>query len=417
MKRRVAVTGLGAVSAAGAGAKALWQALRDGRSGIGAIPPLTASAGACDLAAQVPDFHARDFMRPKAAATLARFTQLGVAAARLAHEDGGGGALPATRVGACFGTSTSAVREFQAAVEQHSMDPRLFSPSPVLESIGVALTNHVAQELEVRGPTMTLGSGCAAGIDVIQWGCEQIRSRRVVAVLAGASDSPMASCIYAAWSALGLLSRWPGSPATALRPFDALSDGTVLGEAAGVVLLEDLEHARARGARVYAEILGYGSGSDGLHRPGDETSASLEMAVRRALQAADLDPRTIDHVSTHGAGVPANDRAESSTYRTVFGRHADNLTVTSVKPATGNPFAAGGALQVIATCLAMEEQFLTPTMNLEIPAEGCDLDYVAGRGRVARIDRALVATRAIGANYSAVVLGRDGAAGGPPSWT
>jgi 3-oxoacyl-(acyl-carrier-protein) synthase len=275
----------------------------------------------------------------------------------------------------------------------------------VLESIGSAVTNRIAVELELTGQTMTLASGCASGLDSVQWACAEIQAGRAVAVLAGATDAPLSTAIHATWSALGWLSRWPGPPGQALRPFDAMSTGTVLGEGAGAFVLEELEHARSRGARTYAEVLGFGTGSDGLQTgPGDPTAASLEHAVRAALRTARLEPHEVDYVSTHGGGIPGNDRAETETYRRVFGRHAYNFPVTSIKPLTGNAFAASGALQIVAACFTLTEQFVPATLNLDIPDPACDLDYVPGRGRVARVRRLLVTTRAIGPTYSAVVL-------------
>ncbi|MGH7322627.1 MAG: beta-ketoacyl-[acyl-carrier-protein] synthase family protein, partial [Candidatus Rokuibacteriota bacterium] len=223
----------------------------------------------------------------------------------------------------------------------------------------------------------------------------------------GATDAPLSTSIHAAWSTLGLLSRWPGPVAQALRPFDAMSTGLVLGEGAGAFVLEDLDHARARGARIYAEVLGHGTGTEGLHlRAIDPTGQSLQSAVQESLRAARLDSTDIDYINTHGSGLRDHDRAETAAYRAVFGRHAYHIPISSIKPMTGQPFAAGGALQVVAACFSLEEQFVPPTLNHDIPDQGCDLDYVPNRGRVARLNRVLVATRAIGPTHSAVILGR-----------
>jgi 3-oxoacyl-[acyl-carrier-protein] synthase II len=407
VRRRVVITGLGAVTPVGIGVKAFWQSLRDGVPGIAPITLFDPSPFPCKVAAEVRGFDPGDFLTKKGGSTIGRFSQLGVAAARMAYEDAG---LPSTRDSSgfpvCFGSSTSAVRELQetmAEFAEHGMGLR--SAAVMIESLAHAVTNHVAAELGLTGQTMTLGSGCASGLDVIQWSCERIRSGGVVGVLAGATDSPLSTSVLATWSAFGLLSHWPGPPAQALRPFDALSDGTVLGEGAGAFVLEDLEHAQARGARVYAEVLGHGSSSDGLHT-GNLTEASLRGAVRKALRSARVEPSEIDHINTHGGGVPKYDRAETAAYQAEFGRHAYHIPVTSIKPVIGNSFSAGGALQIVAGCLTLEEQFVPPTLNHDIPDIGCDLDYVPGRGRVARVNRLLVTARAIGPTHSAVVLAR-----------
>ncbi len=404
MRRRVAITGLGAVTPIGVGVKAFWHALGDGALGIGPITRFDPAPFACRVAAEVRGFEpAGERLTPAG-----RFAQFGMAAARMAYDDAG---LPGVRAASgfavCVGSGASAVAEFQEVLERLQGRPmRRRDASIVVESIGLTLTNYAAVDLGLRGQTMTLGSGCASGVDAIQWAYAQIGSGRVVGVLAGAADAPLATSVHAAWGKLGWLSRWSGPPAQALRPYDAASDGSVLGEGAGMYVLEDLAHARARGAHVYAEVLGYGSGSDGLDlRTVDGSGASLQAAMRGALQDARLDPVDIDHINAHGGGVPKHDRAESVAYRAVLGRHAYSIPVTSIKGMIGQPFAAGGALQVVAACYSLAEQFVPPTMNHDIPAPDCDLDYVPGRGRAARVNRVLVTSRAIGPTHSAVILG------------
>jgi 3-oxoacyl-[acyl-carrier-protein] synthase II len=407
MRRRIVITGLGAVTAAGIGTKAFWHALRNGLSGLDTLTRFDPSPFTCRVAGEAREFDPRLHMRAKTAGRINRFSQLGLAAARMAYEDADLAADPrASRFSVCFGSSLTAAAEYQGVIERLTgAGLARLSPGSVLESIGSAVTNWIAAELDLSGQTMTLGSGCASGLDSVQWACNEIQDGRATGVVAGATDAPLATAIYGTWSTLGWLSRWPGPPAQALRPFDAMSTGTVLGEGSGAFVLEDLEHARARGARMYAEILGCGTGSEGLHLgPADPTRTSLEQAVRAALRAARLDPSEIDYVSTHGGGIPSNDRAETATYRSVFGRHAYNMPVTSIKPITGNAFAAGGALQVVAACFTLAEQSVPGTLNLDIPDPACDLDYVPGTGRPARVRRLMVTTRAIGPTYSAVVF-------------
>jgi 3-oxoacyl-(acyl-carrier-protein) synthase len=405
VRRRVAITGLGAVTPIGIGVKAFWQGLRDGALGIGPITRFDPAPFACQVAAEVKDFE----LAPERLTPSGRFAQFGIAAARMAYDDAGlAGLRTSSRFAVCIASGASAVTEFQEVLERVQGRPmRRRDASTVVESIAHALTNHAAVDLGLSGQTMTLGSGCASGVDAIQWACAQIVAGRITGALAGAADAPLATSVHGAWGKLGWLSRWGGPPGQALRPWDAMSDGSVLGEGAGMYILEDLDHARARGAHVYAEILGYGSGSDGLDlRTVDPTGASLQAAMRAALEDARLTPGEIDHVNAHGGGVPRHDRAESAAYRGVLGRHAYNVPVTSIKAMIGQPFAAGGALQVVAACFSLAEQFIPPTMNHDIPAPECDLDYVPGRGRPARVNRVLVTSRAIGPTHSAVVLGR-----------
>ena len=298
--------------------------------------------------------------------------------------------------------------EFQEVLERlQGRAMRRRDASTVVESIGHALTNYAAVDLGLRGQTMTLGSGCASGVDAIQWACAQIGAAASSARWPARRTRPWRPPSTRPGASSDGSRAGAARPTQALRPYDALSDGSVLGEGAGMYVLEDLDHSRARGARVYAEVLGYGSGTDGLDlRTVDPTGPSLQTAMREALAEARLGPGEIDHVNAHGGGVPRHDRAESAAYRAVLGRHAYSVPVTSIKAMIGQPFAAGGALQVVAACFSLAEQFVPPTMNHDIPAPECDLDYVPGRGRPARVNRVLVTSRAIGPTHSAVILGR-----------
>ena len=409
MEHRVVITGLGAVTPVGIGVKAFWRALRDGVSGIDTITLFDPSPYYCRVAAEVKGFEPRDFMSPKAVATISRFAQFGVAAARMAYEDAGLPGLPrASTFAVCFGSSANAALEIQNGVMQfYAGGARSISPSIILESAGHAVTGYVSAELGLKGQTMTLASGCASGIDVVQWAYHQIKSGLATGVLAGATEAPLSSYTQAAWCALGVLSRWTGPPSQALRPFDVAHDGFVQGEGAGAFVLEDLERAQARGARLYAEVLGFGSASEAVDLVTvDPTAGALQMAVRAALRMARLDPTEIDYIDTHGNGLPDYDRAETAAYRTVFGRYAYSMPVSSIKPMTGQSLAAASALQVVAGCYTIEEQFVPPTLNHDIPDPACDLDYVPNRGRVARVNRLLIAAHAFGGTHSALILGR-----------
>jgi 3-oxoacyl-[acyl-carrier-protein] synthase II len=405
----VVITGLGAVTPVGIGVKAFWRALREGVPGIGRITGFDPTPYPCQVAAEVKGFEPADFMSAKGAATTSRFTQFGVAAARMAYDDAALPSIPrASRFAVCFGSSANAVDYIQGGIERFASEGmRALSPSAILESAGHAVTGHVSVELGLRGQTMTLASGCATGLDVVQWAYRQIQAGEVVGVLAGAAEAPITSYTQAAWCALGVLSRWPGPPAQALRPFDVAHDGFVMGEGAGSFVLEDLDHARSRGAHIYAEVLGFGSASEAVHLVTvDPTGSALQAATRRALRMARLDVSEIDHINAHGNGLPDYDRAETTAYRAVFGDRSDGIPVSSIKPMTGQSLAAAGALQVVGSCFALEEQFLPPTLNHDLPDVGCDLDYVPWRGRVARLNRVLVGAHGFGGTHSALVLGR-----------
>ncbi len=409
MARRVVITGLGAVTPVGVGLKAFWHALRHGIPGIDTITRFDPSPYPCQVAAEVKDFEAGDFMSAKGAVTTSRFAQFGVAAARMAYEDAALPSIPrASRFAVCFGSSANAVDYIQGGIERFAREGmRGISPSAILESAGHAVTGHVSVELGLKGQTMTLASACATGIDVVQWGYHQIRAGLVAGVLAGAAEAPITSYTQAAWCALGVLSRWPGPPSQALRPFDVAHDGFVMGEGAGAFVLEALDHARARGVHVYAEVLGFGSASEAVHLVTvDPIGGALQTAMRNALRMARLEVSAVDHINAHGNGLPDYDRAETAAYRGVFGPHAHSIPVSSIKPMTGQSLAAAGALQVVASCFALEEQFVPPTLNHDVPDAGCDLDYVPSRGRVARLNRVLISAHGFGGTQSALILGR-----------
>jgi 3-oxoacyl-[acyl-carrier-protein] synthase II len=407
-RRRVVITGLGAVTPVGIGVKAFWQALRDGVSGIDTITRFDARRYPCRVAGEVKGFEPFDFMEPKQAATTGRFTQMAIAAARMAYDDAGLASVPgAARFMVCFGSSAHAIEaenNFETFLE-HGM--RSVSPSILLESAGHAATGHVSTALGLTGQTMTLSSACTTGIDVVQWSYHQIAAGLATGVLAGATEAPLSAYSHAAFTALGVLSQWPGKPAHALRPFDAFADGLVLGEGAGAFVFEELDHARARDAHVYAEVLGFGGATEGVGlRVVDPTGAALQHAIAQALQAARLEATEIDAISAHGNGLPDYDRAESAAYRAALGSQAHNIPVSSIKPMTGQSLAAAGALQVVAGCFTLDEQFVPPTLNHDVPAPTCDLDYVPYRGRPARVNRLLIAAHAMGGTNSALVLGR-----------
>lgn len=406
--RRVVITGLGAVTPVGIGVPAFWQALREGRSGVGPITRFDASPYPCRVAAEVREFDPVRYMRPKAAASMGRFAQFGVAAARMAYEDANLAELPASaRFAVCFGSTANAAAELQGSVETFAREGgRSIPPSLILEVAGHAVTSHVSMELGLKGQTLTLASGCATGLDVLQWACEHIRAGRAVGVLAGAAEAPLTSYAHAAWCTLNVLSRWPGPPNQTPRPFDAFHDGFVQGEGAAALVLEELAHARARGARIYAEVLGYGAASEAVHLVTvDPEGTALQVAIRRALRMARLDPTDLDYINAHGNGLPDYDRAETAAYRVVLGRHAYRIPVSSIKPVTGQSLAAAGALQAVAGCFTLAEQFVPATLNHDVPDAGCDLDYVPHRGRVARVGRLLLTAHAAGGSHSAVVLG------------
>jgi 3-oxoacyl-(acyl-carrier-protein) synthase len=405
--RRVAVTGLGAITPVGLGVKAFWDALRAGTSGVGPITQFDPGAFPCQLAAEVRGFEAPADLNPRAAARMGRFAQFAVAAARMAFDDAGLSGTPGgKRFGVGLGSAASAAAELQESIERFTgRGHRAIAPTLLLESAGHAASSHVAAYLGCEGPVTTVASGCATGLDAVQWGAQQIGAGVLPGAVVGGTEAPISSYVHGAFCAGRLATGWAGAPAEAVRPFDVLHDGTVLGEGAGVLVLEDLDRARTRGARVYAEVLGFGSVGGRAAGSPDPRGTDLQAAIRDALRGARLAPADLDWICAHGNGLPEHDRAETAAYRETLGRHAYSVPVSSIKPMTGMSFAAASALQVVAAAFALAEQFVPATINHDVPDPACDLDYVPGRGRVARVRHVLAAAQAVGGTRSVLVLG------------
>jgi 3-oxoacyl-(acyl-carrier-protein) synthase len=246
---------------------------------------------------------------------------------------------------------------------------------------------------------------CSAGLDAIGWAAQQVWDGRAVVVIAGGAETPLSDFTMTAFHAAGVLSRWRGEPERACRPFDALRSGLVIGEGAATVIVEEEQHARRRGARIYATIRGYDSASEGgdLRRT-DSTGQTAARVMEAALDGAGLRPDEIDYVCAHGNAMVDYDAAETSALKATLGRHAYHVPVSSVKAMCGQAFAASAAIQVVAACLVLRDDVVFPTLNLDYPDPACDLDYVPNRARRARVSRALVHSHAMGGSHSALVL-------------
>jgi 3-oxoacyl-[acyl-carrier-protein] synthase II len=344
---------------------------------------------------------------------MARFCQFAIAASRMAVEDAKLAGQKLTRAGLCHGTSAqgigdlgeTAYRDFQAK------GWRSVEPSVGLEYSAHAATGHLQAELETSGPTTTIASACCTGIDTIAWGVDQIRAGGVKVALVGASEAPISEFIFSLFLAGGFLSTWGGPPSKASRPYDLFRSGLVLSEGAASLVLEELDHALDRGAPIYAEVLGYASRSEGNSRQRqDRYATSLEQTIREALQASHLGPLDIDYICAHANSTKFDDQAEAAAHRAALGSYAYRIPVSSIKSMLGQPFAASGVMQAIATVLAVQNELLPPTINYEVPDPNCDLDYVPNRARVARVRHALFHAHSLGGylpgSHSAMVVGR-----------
>jgi 3-oxoacyl-[acyl-carrier-protein] synthase II len=407
--KRIAVTGLGAVTPLGNDAAASWQAAVEGRSGIDFIRSYDASEQAVRIGAEVKDFDPTGLASPKEIRKLDRFVLFALSAAREAVDDAGlDGAYDPGRVGILFG---SAIGGFLGIMEQaevlRTRGPTRVTPTFIPSVLVDAASGQLAISLGFRGPNYAPVSACATGSHAIGEAAELIRRGDADAVLAGGAEACIHPLIYAGFSAMRGLVSEEESPPRASRPFDATRAGFVVGEGAGVVVLEDLEAAQRRGARVYAEILSYGASNDAHHmaQP-DPDSVGVSEMMHRALNRAGIEPEQVDYINAHGTSTPLGDLAETNAIKDVFGDHAYKLAVSSTKSVTGHCFGAAGAIEAIMCVRAVYDSVLPPTMNYEQPDPECDLDYVPNKARESRVNVALSNAMGLGGHNGCVLVGR-----------
>jgi 3-oxoacyl-[acyl-carrier-protein] synthase II len=406
--RRVAVTGLGAVTPLGNDARTTWRAAVDGESGIDWIRAFDASELPVKIAAEVKDFDATSVASPKEVRKLERNVLLSLGAAREAMADAGVDGFDPTRVGIVFGTAIGGFNGIMAQGDVlRERGPDRVSPSFLPSVLVDAASGQLAISLGIRGPNYAPVSACATGSHAVGEGAELIRRGDADVVLAGGAESCMHPLILAGFTAMRGLAVENEHPPNASRPFDATRAGFVMGEGACVLLLEELESARARRATVYAEVLGYGASNDAHHmaQPEPEATGVAEM-MRAALRRAELEPERVGYINAHGTSTPLGDLAETRAIKQVFGRHAYELAVSSTKSMLGHCFGAAGAIEAMMCVLAIHEGVIPPTINYRHPDPDCDLDYVPNEAREARIDIALSNAMGLGGHNGCVLVGR-----------
>jgi 3-oxoacyl-[acyl-carrier-protein] synthase II len=407
--RRVVVTGLGAVTPLGNDRRATWEAAVSGRSGIDFISTFDTSEFPVRIAAEVRGFDPGDIVGPKEARRLDRNVVMGVAAAAEAVEDASlDSAYRPDRVGVLFGT---AIGGLIGITEQHQVlrerGPDRVSPYFIPSVLVDAASGQIAITLGLRGPNYAPVSACATGSTAIGEAAEVIRRGAADAVLAGGAEACLHPLILAGFCAMRGLAAEDEYPPRASRPFDRTRNGFVMGEGACVLVLEELEAARARGARIYAEVLGYGASNDAHHlaQP-DPASVGVVEMMRAALERAEIDPERVGYINAHGTSTPLGDLAETKAIKEVFGDHAYELAVSSTKSMTGHCFGAAGAVEALMCVLALHEGVLPPTINYETPDPECDLDYVPNEARRVQVDVALSNAMGLGGHNGCVLFGR-----------
>jgi 3-oxoacyl-[acyl-carrier-protein] synthase II len=406
--RRTVVTGLGAVTPIGNDAPSTWRAALAGESGIDFIRSFDASGFPVRIAAEVKDFDPSGVASPKEVRKLDRNVLLALAAAKEAVEDARLNGFDPARVGIVFG---SAIGGFIGIMEQSEVlrerGPERVSPNFLPNILVDSASGQLAISFGIRGPNYAVVSACATGSHAIGEAAELVRRGDADAVLAGGTEACMHPLILAGFCAMRGLVAEDEHPPRASRPFDATRAGFVMGEGACVLVVEELEAARARGAPIYAEVLGYGASNDAHHmaQPDPESVGVGEM-MRAALRRAGVEPSRVGYVNAHGTSTPLGDAAETKAIKDVFGEHAYRMAVSSTKSVMGHCFGAAGAIEGMMCVLALRDGKLPPTMNYEHPDPACDLDYVPNEAREAQVEVALSNAMGLGGHNGCVLFGR-----------
>jgi 3-oxoacyl-[acyl-carrier-protein] synthase II len=406
--KRVVITGVGAVSPLGNDARCTWEAAVSGTSGIDYIQAFDTDDFDVKIAGEVKELDTTGLASPKDVKRLDRNVLFALGAAKEALGDAGVNGYNPERVGVVVGCC---IGGFNELMRQHDIlrdrGPDRVSPNFLPNILVDSPSGQLAIELGIRGPNYAVVSACATGSHAIGEGAELVRNGHADAVLAGGTEGCIHPLILAGFSNMRGLAQGNGDPTKASRPFDAEREGFVMAEGAGVVMLEDLESAQKRGAKIYAEVLSYGASNDAYHMAApDPDSVGVVEMMRNALDRAGVQPDQVDYINAHGTSTPLGDLAETKAIKEVFGEHAYDLAVSSTKSMMGHTFGAAGALEAIMCAFAISEGVIPPTINYENPDPACDLDYVPNEAREAEVRVALSNAMGLGGHNGCVLLGR-----------
>lgn len=407
MTRRVVITGVGAVTPVGNSAEASWESLVQGKSGIGPLERIDAEQFNVKVAGEVKDFDIEEFVTKKDARKMDLFVHYALASSMMAMKDAN---LEideelAPRAGVWMGTGIGGLGVYEdEIVKFQKRGPRRVSPFFVTKMIPNMASGQISIYLGAKGPNGSSVTACASGTHSVGDAFEIIRRGDADVMITGGTESPITNMAIAGFQASRALSTNP-DPKTASRPFDKNRDGFVIGEGAGALILEEYEHAKARGAKMYAEVVGYGATADAFHitapAPGGEGDA---RAMKLALEQAGVAPEEVDYINAHGTSTPYNDLYETEAIKTVFGEHAYNLAISSTKSMTGHLLGGAGGIESVFVAQALKEQIAPPTLGYETPDEECDLDYVTEGARPMKMRYALSNSLGFGGHNAALLF-------------
>ena len=410
-RRRVVITGLGPITCIGTGRDPFWQSIRAGRSGISRVTSFDTSAVKAHCAGEIRDWNPTAFFPPHRLKRLDRFAQFAVASALLALEDAGlpwSRERPTARVGVSFGTALGGVAN---AESEHQLflkeGVRGVNPTLALQVFGGSAHSNIAIECGFRGPGTTNSNSCASGVIAVGEAMRYIRDGMADVMIAGGAEAPLSPLTFGAFDFIRTMSRWAGDPPFACTPFDLHRDGFVMGEGAASLVVEEYEHARARGARIYAEVLGYALNNEAYHMTTPLPSGEAVIAcMRDALADAAVAPEQIDYVNAHASGTQLNDANECAAIKALFNSHAAKLAVSGTKSFTAHPLGATGAMETALCALALHEGYVPPTLHHRTPDPACDLDIVPNAGRDQPLRFAMNNAFGFGGINAVLVLGR-----------
>ncbi len=411
MSNRVVITGMGAITPIGIGKENFWKALLEGQNGIKRITHFDPTDYPSQIAAEVNDFMPENFMDKKEAKRMDNYTQFALAASKLAVEDAKIDleSVNRDRFGVIIGSGIGGIETLHSQYEKFfDKGPSRISPFFIPMIIPNIAAGQVSIELKLHGPSICIATACATGTNCIGEAFKLIQRGGADLILAGGTEASISQAPIAGFCAMkALCTDHNDDPAHASRPFDKNRSGFVMGEGSGVVVLESLDHAKARGAHIYAEIIGYGSNSDAYHITSPAPQGEFQAkCMQLALDDAGVKPEEIDYINAHGTSTHMNDEGESAAIKTVFGEHAKNLSVSSIKSMIGHLLGAAGGVECIATALTIENNIIPPTINYETPDEGMDLDYVPNKSKERVVNKAISNSFGFGGHNACILLSK-----------